>query len=187
MKPKRLISLLVAVCMMITMLPLSAVTAFAVEPWSDDPTADDGVYKYAYKVNEDGSNTATITKFLGPVNSANTVDSANPDFYDIKIPATLGGHTVTGLGEYSFSGYLSAAQSNEPYQFGRNIHSVTIPQSVTSIGDYAFSRCEKMDSLTINDATTSIGSWAFDECYKLTTLSLGKNITTMRRSIFGER
>ena len=179
MKPKRLISLLVAVCMMITMLPLSAVTAFAVEPWSDDPTADDGVYKYAYKVNEDGSNTATITKFLGPVNSANTVDSANPDFYDIKIPATLGGHTVTGLGEYSFSGYLSAAQSNEPYQFGRNIHSVTIPQSVTSIGDYAFSRCEKMDSLTINDATTSIGSWAFDECYKLTTLSLGKNITTI--------
>ena len=179
MKPKRLISLLVAVCMMITMLPLSAVTAFAVEPWSDDPTADDGVYKYAYKVNEDGSNTATITKFLGPVNSANTVDSANPDFYDIKIPATLGGHTVTGLGEYSFSGYLSAAQSNKPYQFGRNIHSVTIPQSVTSIGDYAFSRCEKMDSLTINDATTSIGSWAFDECYKLTTLSLGKNITTI--------
>lgn len=179
MKPKRLISLLVAVCMMITMLPLSAVTAFAVEPWSDDPTADDGVYKYAYKVNEDGSNTATITKFLGPVNSANTVDSANPDFYDIKIPATLGGHTVTGLGEYSFSGYLSAAQSNKPYQFGRNIHSVTIPQSVTSIGDYAFSRCEKMDSLTINDAATSIGSWAFDECYKLTTLSLGKNITTI--------
>ena len=179
MKPKRLISLLVAVCMMITMLPLSAVTAFAVEPWSDDPTADDGVYKYAYKVNEDGSNTATITKFLGPVNSANTVDSANPDFYDIEIPTELGGCTVTGLGEYSFSGYLSAAQSNEPYQFGRNIHSVTIPQSVTSIGDYAFSRCEKMDSLTINDATTSIGSWAFDECYKLTTLSLGKNITTI--------
>ena len=173
MRPKRLISLLVAVCMMITMLPLSAVTAFAVEPWSDDPTADDGVYKYAYKVNEDGSNTATITKFLGPV------DSANNGLYDIEIPTELGGCTVTGLGEYSFSGYLSAAQSNEPYQFGRNIHSVTIPQSVTSIGDYAFSRCEKMDSLTINDATTSIGSWAFDECYALTTLSLGKNITTI--------
>lgn len=179
MKPKRLISLLVAVCMMITMLPLSAVTAFAVEPWSDDPTADDGVYKYAYKVNEDGSNTATITKFLGPVDSANHVDSTNNGPYDIEIPTELGGCTVTGLGEYSFSGYLSAAQSNEPYQFGRNIHSVTIPQSVTSIGDYAFSRCEKMDSLTINDATTSIGSWAFDECYKLTTLSLGKNITTI--------
>lgn len=173
MRPKRLISLLVAVCMMITMLPLSAVTAFAEDTSSSTGgTASDGTdtYKYEYTVN-DGN--ATITKFLGPVGSA------NPNFYDIKIPSELGGHPVTGLGEYSFSGYLSAAQSNEPYQFGRNIHSVTIPQSVTSIGDYAFSRCEKMDSLTINDAATSIGSWAFDECYKLTTLSLGKNITTI--------
>lgn len=171
MKPKRLISLLVAVCMMITMLPLSAVTAFAADTSSStEQEIRVGDYKYAYKVNADG---ATITDFLGPV------DSANNGPYDIEIPTELGGCTVTGLGEYSFSGYLSAAQSNEPYQFGRNIHSVTIPQSVTSIGDYAFSRCEKMDSLTINDAATSIGSWAFDECYKLTTLSLGKNITTI--------
>lgn len=177
MRPKRLISLLVAVCMMITMLPLSAVTAFATDTASSTKQEAKNGYMYAYKVNAD--QTVTITKFLGPVDSANHVDSTNNDPYDIEIPTELGGCTVTGLGEYSFSGYLSAAQSNEPYQFGRNIHSVTIPQSVTSIGDYAFSRCEKMDSLTINDATTSIGSWAFDECYKLTTLSLGKNITTI--------
>ena len=177
MRPKRLISLLVAVCMMITMLPLSAVTAFAADTSSSTKQEAKNGYMYAYKVNAD--QTVTITKFLGPVDSANHVDSTNNGPYDIEIPTELGGHTVTGLGEYSFSGYLSAAQSNEPYQFGRNIHSVTIPQSVTSIGDYAFSRCEKMDSLTINDATTSIGSWAFDECYKLTTLSLGKNITTI--------
>ena len=173
MKPKRLISLLVAVCMMITMLPLSAVTAFAEDTSSStEQETNDGTYKYAYKVNADGE-TVTITKVLGPV------DSANNGLYDIEIPTELGGCTVTGLGEYSFSGYLSAAQSHEPYQFGRNIHSVTIPQSVTSIGDYAFSHCEKMDSLTIKDATTSIGFCAFDECYKLTTLSLGKNITTI--------
>ena len=173
MRPKRLISLLVAVCMMITMLPLSAVTAFATDTSTvHEANDDEGIYRYAYKKNEDGE-TVTITKFLGPV------DPTNNGPYVITIPTTLDKYTVTGLGEYSFSGYLSAAQSNEPYQFGRNIHSVTIPQSVTSIGDYAFSRCEKMDSLTINDATTSIGSWAFDECYKLTTLSLGKNITTI--------
>ena len=177
MRPKRLISLLVAVCMMITMLPLSAVTAFAADTASSTKQEAKNGYMYAYKVNAD--QTVTITKFLGPVDSANHVDSTNNGPYDIEIPTELGGCTVTGLGEYSFSGYLSAAQSNEPYQFGRNIHSVTIPQSVTSIGDYAFSHCEKMDSLTINDATTSIGSWAFDECYKLTTLSLGKNITTI--------
>ncbi len=184
MRPKRLISLLVAVCMMITMLPLSAVTAFAADTSSSTKQEAKNGYMYAYKVNAD--QTVTITKFLGPVDSANHVDSTNNGPYDIEIPTELGGCTVTGLGEYSFSGYLSAAQSHEPYQFGRNIHSVTIPQSVTSIGDYAFSHCEKMDSLTINDATTSIGNSAFDECYKLTTLSLGEKITTIGKYAFSE-
>lgn len=189
MRPKRLISLLVAVCMMITMLPLSAVTAFAADTSTEQEASYKG-YKYAYTVNGDN---ATITKFLGPVDSASTVS------YDIEIPEKLGIYTVTGLGKDSFTGYPFAG---DWYKFGRNIRSVTIPQSVTSIGDSAFSfcialtevtipqsvtsigdsafsHCEKMDSLTINDATTSIGSWAFDECYKLTTLSLGKNITTI--------
>ena len=49
MRPKRLISLLVAVCMMITMLPLSAVTAFAADTApSTEQETDDGTYKYAY-------------------------------------------------------------------------------------------------------------------------------------------
>ena len=75
MKPKRLISLLVAVCMMITMLPLSAVTAFAEDTSSSpDPEEIVGDYKYAYTVN-DGK--ATITKFLGPVDSEGHVDSTN--------------------------------------------------------------------------------------------------------------
>ena len=178
MRPKRLISLLVAVCMMITMLPLSAVTAFAADTSSSTKQEAQNGYMYAYKVNADGE-TVTITKVLGPVDSTNHVDSTNNGPYDIEIPTELGGCTVTGLGEYSFSGYLSAAQSHEPYQFGRNIRSVTIPQSVTSIGDSAFAGCHNLDSVTIKDAATSIGSWAFDECYKLTTLSLGKNITTI--------
>ena len=180
MRPKRLISLLVAVCMMITMLPLSAVTAFAFTvdtSWSHDPTASYNGYKYAYRVN-DGN--ATITKILG------SVDPANNGPYDIEIPTELGGCTVTGLGEYSFSGYLSAAQSHEPYQFGRNIRSVTIPQSVTSIGDYAFTDCEELNSLIIKDAATSIGDSAFAECYKLTTLSLGEKITTIGKYAFSE-
>ena len=200
MRPKRLISLLVAVCMMITMLPLSAVTAFAEDTSSSpDPEEIVGDYKYAYTVN--GGN-ATITKFLGPVDSEGNVDSTNDGPYNITIPDKLGGHPVTGLGEYSFSGYLSAAEPHKWYQFGRNISSVTIPQSVTSIsdhafyyctalteitipqsvtfmGDRAFTGCAKLNSLTIDDAAISIGDWAFDECYKLTTLSLGKNITTI--------
>ncbi len=155
MRPKRLISLLVAVCMMITMLPLSAVTAFAADTASSTVrTADDGTYKYEYKVNEDGD--ATITKFRALVDGS----------YDITIPTDFGRFPVTAIGDDAFRGCSA-------------LKKVTIPQSVTSIGDSAFAGCHNLDSVTIKDAATSIGSRAFTECPLTTTLSLGKNITTI--------
>ena len=171
MKPKRLISLLVAVCMMITMLPLSAVTAFAADtPSSTEQEISVGDYKYAYTVNADGS-TATITEFRGPVDPKNT----GP--YDIDIPEKLGIYTVTGLGEDSFSTDDFDSPLYDIHH--KKIHSVTIPHSVTSIGEAAFAQCRGLQSLTIDDAATSIGDWAFNECLKLTTLSLGEKITTI--------
>ena len=171
MRPKRLISLLVAVCMMITMLPLSAVTAFAADTASStEQEISVGDYKYAYTVNAGGS-TATITEFRGPVDPKNT----GP--YDIDIPEKLGNYTVTVLGEDSFS----TDDFDSPlYDIHHTkIQSVTIPQCVTSIGEAAFAQCRALQSLTIDDAAISIGDWAFDECLKLTTLSLGKKITTI--------
>lgn len=165
MKPKRLISLLVAVCMMITMLPLSAVTAFAADTSTDleDSYKD---YKYAYTVN-DGN--ATITKFLGPV------DPTNNGPYYIEIPSELGGYPVTGLGDYSFAAYVNGYT----YPLCSKIHSVTIPQNVTSIGRQAFNSCDGLESLTIEGPIQSMGAFAFELCTSLTTLSLGENIETI--------
>ena len=177
MRPKRLISLLVAVCMMITMLPLSAVTAFAEDTSSStkQEAIVDG-YKYEYTINtEDG--TATITKFLGPVDSEGNVDFTNHGPYDINIPSELDHHSVTGLGDYSFATEENGSPLYDIHH--HNIHSVTIPESVTSIGQSAFESCFSLDSLIIKDAATSIGASAFDGCSHLTTLSLGKNITTI--------
>ena len=177
MRPKRLISLLVAVCMMITMLPLSAVTAFAADT-STDPEAIVGDYKYAYTVNAENG-TATITKFLGPV------DPANNGPYDIEIPTELDHHPVTGLGTYSFSGYLDASPYlHNSYQIGRNIRSVDIPQGVTSIGNHAFEECFALEEVTIPQSVTSIGLIAFGGCCKLTTLSLGENVETIGGGAF---
>lgn len=162
MKPKRLISLLVAVCMMITMLPLSAVTAFAADTSSSPKhKINVGDYEYTYTVN--GGN-ATITDFDGPTDG---------HFYDIDIPGTLGGHTVTAIGDWAFdsSDYLTG---------------VTIPQSVTSIGDYAFLDCHKLTNVTIPQSVTSIGKSAFYRCYALTTLSLGENIEKIGSYAFAE-
>ena len=174
MRPKRLISLLVAVCMMITMLPLSAVTAFAADTSSStvyEATVDG--YKYAYTVN--GGN-ATITDFLGPVASTSTGS------YDITIPEKLDDHPVTGLGESSFSGTYSPdhPKNYTLLSFCNQIQSVTIPESVTSIGKSAFEHCSKLDSLTINGVATSmIGAYAFNGCTSLTSLSLVGSFQTI--------
>ena len=178
MRPKRLISLLVAVCMMITMLPLSAVTAFAADTSTVLTAIVDG-YKYEYKVNADGA-TAAITDFRGPVDPAKT-----PAPYDIHIPSELGGYPVTGLGTYSFSGYLDASPYlHNSYQIGRNIRSVDIPQGVTSIGNHAFEECFALEEVTIPQSVTSIGLIAFGGCCKLTTLSLGENVETIGGGAF---
>lgn len=159
MRPKRLISLLVAVCMMITMLPLSAVTAFAADTAPSTGTATVDGYKYEYKVDANGN--ATITKFLGPDASTKSTGS-----YKIEIPAKFGDYTVTGIGNRAF--YCCS-----------DLTEVTIPQSVTFIGERAFAACRNLDSVTIKDAATSIGNRAFTECPLTTTLSLGKKITTI--------
>ena len=162
MKPKRLISLLVAVCMMITMLPLSAVTAFAANTeWQD---ADDGTYKYWYTLNSD--NTATIRSFAGPVDSTKTHAP-----YDIEIPATLDGYTVTGLGEQSFFERTS-------------LGSVTLGKNIQTIGEEAFYACPILKTLTINGAVTSMGKDAFADCPYLTSVTLGQNIKTIGEEAF---
>ena len=174
MRPKRLISLLVAVCMMITMLPLSAVTAFAEDTSTGGTASDDtDTYKYEYTVN---NGNATITKFLGPVGSANL------DFYDIKIPSELGGHPVSGLGEYSFAANPYDGHQGNP--LCSKIRSVTIPQSVTSIGDRAFDGCSALTTLSLGEKIKTIGNYAFLDCTSLTDVTIPQSVTSIGYSAF---
>ena len=175
MRPKRLISLLVAVCMMITMLPLSAVTAFAADTSTVHEASYKG-YKYAYRV-DDGN--ATITKFLGPDDSANPVDSASTVSYDIEIPEKLGDIRVTGLGDYSFAVDADSDAGYPGNSLCRNIHSVTIPESVTSIGKYAFARCSSLTSLKLGENIKTIGDHAFYYCIKLESVTIPQSVTFM--------
>ena len=54
---------------------------------------------------------------------------------------------------------------------GSKITSVTIPNSVTSIGNSAFSGCGRLTSITIPNSVTSIGDYAFQNCNALETLN----------------
>ena len=162
--------------MMITMLPLSAVTAFAADTAPSTGTAIVGGYKYAYTVNA-GGKTATITEFLGPVDPAKA-----PALYDITIPTTLGGCTVTGLGDYSFAAKSDDGSTYDP--LCSNICSVTIPQKVTSIGKRAFYDCKNLTTLVLGEDIQTIGNYAFECCTSLTGVTIPQSVTSIGYSAF---
>ena len=62
--------------------------------------------------------------------------------------------------------------------------SVTIPNSVTSIGNGAFNGCRGLTSITIPNSLTSIGDIAFYGCRGLTSITIPNSVTSIGRSAF---
>ena len=62
--------------------------------------------------------------------------------------------------------------------------SVNIPDSVTSIGGYAFYGCSGLTSVTIPDSVTSIGSGAFSGCSGLTSVTIPDSVTSIGYQAF---
>jgi hypothetical protein len=59
-----------------------------------------------------------------------------------------------------------------------------IPDSVTSIGDYAFGNCKSLTSVTIPDSVTLIGIFAFNGCNSLTSVTIGNGVTKIEDRAF---
>ncbi len=64
------------------------------------------------------------------------------------------------------------------------ITSVTIPESVTNIGAYAFAECSGLTSITIPNSVTTIGDHAFSGCSGLTAATIGSSVTSIGSSAF---
>ena len=60
-----------------------------------------------------------------------------------------------------------------------SLSSITIPDSVTSIGSYAFYNCTSLTSVTIGDSVMSIGEWAFYNCSGLSSVTIGNSVTSI--------
>ncbi|GHV10413.1 hypothetical protein FACS1894162_4340 [Bacteroidia bacterium] len=108
-----------------------------------------------------------------------TVDAANPSYSSqdgilfnknkttlIQYPFQKKGayiipSNVTTIGDGAFDGSDDWGNGND------NLTSITIPNSVTSIGAQAFASCSGLQSVTIPGSVTSIGNAAFYGCYNL--------------------
>lgn len=89
---------------------------------------------------------------------------------EVVIPSKIGGYPVTSIGEQAFK--------------GMNPVSVTLPNTVTSIGSYAFADCEDLCGITIPGSVTSIGSGAFSRCQSLSEITLPRGITRIESDTF---
>ena len=96
----------------------------------------------------------------------------------VGITVTFGDN-VQNIPEQLFGMYYSYDK-----QYSPNIKSVTIPDSVTSIGNYAFSYCSGLTSITIPNSVTSMGEHAFSYCSGLTSVSIGNGMSSIGNYAF---
>ncbi len=74
--------------------------------------------------------------------------------------------------------------SSRAFSGCNNLTSITIPNSVTSIGDYAFNYCANLTSITIPDSVLSIGSSAFWGCTGLTSITIPGSVSSIGSNAF---
>ena len=71
------------------------------------------------------------------------------------------------------------------YAFSHSsLSNIVIPDSVTDIGDYAFSDCSSLTKIVIPNSVTDIGDYAFWECSSLTNIVIPDSVTDIGNSAF---
>lgn len=84
------------------------------------------------------------------------------------IPESLTSVTVTGgnIANGAFSGC-------------RNIQRITLPENITSIGEYAFEDCFSLTAIDISVSVTSIGEYAFEYCNRLSSITIPESVESV--------
>src|ERR1035441_3822899 len=99
----------------------------------------------------------TITSYTGPDGT-------------VTIPSAINGLPVASIGDFAFA--------------ASGLTSVTIPNSVISIGDDAFLDCAGLTSVAIPDSVTNIGEGAFTLCSGLASATLGSGVASIGDDAF---
>ena len=162
---KRLLSFVLAVLMIASLLPVTALAADIVDSGTCGAEGD-------------GSNLTWTLDSEGVLTISGSGDMHGYYFPSApwygsrsRVKSAVIADGVTSIGNQAFSECTS-------------LTSVTIPDSVTSIGGWAFSECTSLTSVTIPDSVTSIDWCAFYKCGSLTSVTIPDSVTLIGNSAF---
>ena len=191
---KRLLSILLAAVMVLTMLPLGLVeTAWAASSgtcgdkltWS---LSDDGTLTisgtgdmadYAYYSDDYGEMTWSNAPWYGVrsqvknivIESGVTSIGKNAFYRCTELTKVTISDSVVRIGDYAFRSCYS-------------LTGVKIPDNVTSVAYAVFYWCRALTSVTIPDSVTSIGDYAFFSCSSLKNVTIPDSVTQIGRGAF---
>lgn len=183
---KRLLSMILALGMMLTILPVNAITAWAgngetIQSGNCGTGGSDNVTYVLTQNNDDNTNkTYTLTiSGNGKMNdySDYSYNYAPWNSVNYAITQVVFEGDITTIGNYSF------------YRCTR-LTSITIPNSVISIGTGAFLDCTGLKEITMPDDSNfklhSIGAYAFEDCRSLKSITIPSSVQSIGKHAFYE-
>ena len=162
---KRLLSFVLAVLMIASLLPATALAADIVDSGTCGAEGDGS--NLTWTLDSDGVLTISGS---GDMHGYDYGSSGAP-WDDSRVKSAVIAEGVTSIGSYAFDDCKS-------------LTSVTIPDSVTSIGDSAFCNCKSLTSVTIPDSVTLIDNGAFSFCTSLTSVTIPDSVTSIDQDAF---
>ena len=162
---KRIFSFVLAVLMIASLLPATALAADIVDSGTCGAEGDGSNLTWTL----DSEGVLTISG-SGDMHDYGSFDAP---WYGSKsmVKSAVIADGVTSIGVYAFCEC-------------RSLTSVTIQDSVTLIDDAAFYNCSSLTSVTIPDSVTSIDSSAFEGCASLTSVTIPDSVTSIGWSAF---
>ena len=160
---KRILSFVLAVLMIASLLPATALAADIVDSGTCGAEGDGSNLTWTL----DSEGVLTISGSGG----MDDYGSSGGPWHGSRVKSAMIADGVTSIGSCAFYNC-------------RSLTSVTIPDSVTSIGYFAFSRCTSLNSVTIPNSVTSIGYSAFSDCTSLNSVTIPNSVTSIDNCAF---
>ena len=108
--------------------------------------------------------------------------------YAPKVNKNLTGYAVDrqldGVGYILFTEPVTEISGSLFSSYAYNVTEITLPESLTTIGNAAFGNCYGLTSITLPESVTTIGNSAFSYCDGLTSITLPESVTTIGDAAF---